>query len=737
MDWSFTAAWPTMVAGGLVLAITTWLWVANRRRARGRRGIALLETLRWATVALIVVTLWQPELVRPMRRDEPPVVAVVIDASRSMETADVLDTDAIVRRRADVAQALVTAKFWGAMSNQYRVVVEQFSARPDSAHPPAVEEGTDLNAALEGTLIRHRRLRAVVLLTDGDWNTGKAPVAAATRLRLADVPVFAVAVGSREYLPDLALEKVAAPAYGLVGEPIVIPFRVRSHLPREVKTRVMVREGGETVASREIVIPPRGTAEDALFWTPTRAGALTPVVSLPAEVDEVRDDNNEQALRVDLRREVLRVLVVESVPRWEYRYLRNALQRDPGVEVRTLLLHPGLGPGDGRDYLKSFPRAKDELAAYDVVFLGDVGIGSHELTTEDAALLRGLVEQQGSGLVFLPGRRGRQLTLADTPLGELLPVELDASQVNGVRTVAPARLALTQRGRGHLLTMLVPPQPGVAQSESENDRVWRALPGFYWHAAVRKARPGAEVVAVHEGARNAWGRLPLLVTRPQGNGRVLFMGVDSAWRWRRGVEDVYHYRLWGQVVRWMSYQRHVAAARHLRVFFTPENPQRGDTVQLHATVLGANGMPAAGGVVTADVTAPGGRTERLTLREVDGGWGLYTGEATVRERGAYRVAVRSATTETAVTTELTVQGEQREQVGRPAQVDVLREIAQITGGRLGRAQDVPELMAAVAALPEAQPQELRLRLWCHPLWCGALIGLLAAYWIGRKLAGLV
>ena len=36
------------------------------------------------------------------------------------------------------------------------------------------------------------------------------------------------------------------------------------------------------------------------------------------------------------------MLVVESYPRWEYRYLRNALSRDPGVELSCLLFHPGL-----------------------------------------------------------------------------------------------------------------------------------------------------------------------------------------------------------------------------------------------------------------------------------------------------------------------------------------------------------------------------------------------------------
>ena len=70
------------------------------------------------------------------------------------------------------------------------------------------------------------------------------------------------------------------------------------------------------------------------------------------------------------------MLVVESYPRWEYRYLRNALSRDPGVELSCLLFHPGLTkPGGGnKDYIKAVSRPGcDELSKFDVVFLGDVG----------------------------------------------------------------------------------------------------------------------------------------------------------------------------------------------------------------------------------------------------------------------------------------------------------------------------------------------------------------------------
>ena len=143
---------------------------------------------------------------------------------------------------------------------------------------------------------------------------------------------------------------------------------------------------------------------------------------------------------ISIREEKLRVLVVESLPRWEYRYLRNALSRDPGVELSCLLFHPGLDKvgGGNKDYIKEFPSALEELAKFDVVFLGDVGVEGNQLTPEHCRLLRGLVEFQASGLVFMPGMQGRQFSLLETPLEDLYPVVLDDAQPSGWGSRTPS-----------------------------------------------------------------------------------------------------------------------------------------------------------------------------------------------------------------------------------------------------------------------------------------------------------
>ena len=730
--WSFDWTWWKLLAVPLVVAVVAFLgWrQVQRERERLRRGARLVEWLRVIAVLAFACTLFKPERIRVLPRTERPQVLILCDASGSMTTKDVVVGGASgTVSRADWLAAQHTRKFWGPLENRYNVQLRDFGAPPTNATPAvAADAGTDLNAALETALRDAAQVRAVLLISDGDWNAGQPPVTAATRLRLKQIPVFACAAGSDQFLPDLELQSVSAAAYGLMEEQVNLPFTIQSHLNREVSTTLTLEGPRGVIVRKPIVLPPMAQTQGSLQMTPAEEGEQTFTIHLPVEPDETRADNNARSFRMVLRREILRVLLIESKPRWEYRYLRNAILRDPGARVSSLLLHPGMAPGGGRDYLAAFPASRDELSKYDVVFLGDIGIGPGELTAEQVQQLKGLVEQQASGLVFLPGFDGKEQTLVDSPLGDLLPVILDAAKPHGQGFTIESRLALTMQGRDHFLTML-------GATPAENEALWRGLPGFFWHAPVVRAKPGADVLAVHSDTRNQYGRLPLLVARPYGNGRVLFMGTDAAWRWRRGVEDTYHYRFWGQVIRWMAHQRHLAHAEGLRFFYAPESPDVGDRVFLHATAFDAVGQPLAQGSVRVSVRAPSGRAETLDLAPEPGGWGVHTGTFVPHEGGAHTIEVQCIETGRKVTTTVNVHQPQREQVGRPARADVLREIAAVTEGEFGTAGDLDRLVARLNVLPERRPEEEIFRLWCHPLWLIFITSLLAAHWVGRKWLG--
>lgn len=716
----------------LIVAIVAWLaiimlaWLAWRRSGYvWRTGV--LELLRVTIGFLALLTLGGPEWIEVEHPNERPVLVILRDSSGSMQTRDMLpgneEAAGTARSRTAWLDSQLPQLPWSEWADKVEIVRQTFAG--SDGETPA-DRATDIHAALVAALEQHRDLRAVVLLSDGDWNQGAAPVDAAVRLRVEQIPVFAVAVGSPQPLPDVEIVSLSPPSFSVVGKSLQIPFRLRSSIASDYEARVTLTTSDGGKLEKTVLVPAMGDVDDLFVWTPDDAGKLQVTLDVESHPQEIRDDNNQSQVSVDIKAESLRVLVVESTPRWEYRFLRNALQRDPGVEVSCLLLHPEMSkPGGGSGYLDQFPAADEELSEYDVIFLGDVGVGEKQLSMRDCERIKGLVQQQASGLILMPGMQSHQYSLLESELKELYPVELDPAARRGFGSATPSPLQLTTLGQSSLLTKL-------ADTAEENQAVWQNLPGFHWRAPVLRVRAGSEVLAIDEQSRT-----PLLVTRPYGTGKVLFMGTDGAWRWRKGVEDKYHYRFWGQVARWMAYQRQMAEGDLLRLFYTPDRPVTESVVTLNATVLDAQGAPLAGSRVEAEVIGPGGERQQVRFRSEGEGWGLYTGRFAPQQPGSYQVRLACRDTSAVLRTEIEVRGAEREVVGKPARPDVLAEIAQVTRGKLIPAEDLRELGALVLQQPDPEPRIRRHLIWASPWWAATLVVLMGLFWTGRKMGGAI
>lgn len=712
----------------VALALGLWAW----RRSGYRPDYAVLESIRFAIILLGSILFNQPEWIEQFRPTEKPKVAIVWDDSTSMDTRDIVNsTSKEAQSRKAVIEAFIKNPKWEELKKKLDVIVQPLSEAAASDEEGA-KGGTNLHDPLANLAKNSSNLRGIVLASDGDWNEGKPPVLAASNLRLKGVPIYSIPVGNTSRLPDLELLALDAPTFGVAGKAVRIPFSIESTLPREhLATVKLTTSDGEEI-TKEVRIAAMGRTSDWLVWKPKTVGDYTVTLDVPRLPDELLAENNKLTAPIAIREEKLKVLIVESLPRWEYRYLRNALSRDPGVDVSCLLFHPGLNKvgGGNTDYIKKFPEGLEELSKYDVIFLGDVGLEDGQLTEEECRLLKGVVEHHASGLVFLPGYLGRQFTLLETALGDLCPVQLDAAQPEGWGSRTPNHFELTEQGQRSLLTKL-------ADTPEENAAVWEGLPGFQWYAPVIRAKAGVEVLCVHQESSNEFGRLPLLATRTFGSGKVLFMGTDGAWRWRKGVEDKYHYRFWGQVVRWMAYQRNMAKGETMRLYYSPEQPQIKQTISLTANVMDTAGGPLAKGDVSARIVAPSGAVETIRFESGDEEWGQYSARATLKEPGKHQVTLTCKQTSSTLETSIFVQGALGERPGKAARPDVLEELSRVTQGETIAIENVDSVIDKLAALPEPAPSIRRVQLWCHPIVASVLVGLLGLFWIARKYVGLI
>lgn len=720
-----TSPWLVFVSLLVCAGCGVLSWLAIQRSGFAS-SVIWLELLRFLAVLLGALLLNQPEWVQDYRSNEKPTFAVLLDRSSSMQTQDVVNEQKVATTRLQATEGLGSVAAWEELSRTAKVVISEFPAK-------GVVDGTDLAGPLGGVLDGTGDVMGVLVVSDGDWNSGAAPVSVVSRYRTRGVPIFALPVGSSTRLPDLELLSIDTPTFGIVKKGVRIPFTIESSLPRDVVTQVVVKTSDGERQTKEVRVRAMSRTSEAVVWTPKEEGDYTIEVEVPQHSEETIVTNNQGAAPISIRQEKLKVLVIDSLPRWEYRYLRNALSRDPGVDVSCLLFHPELDKvgGGNKDYIKEFPASLEELSKYDVVFLGDVGIERGQLTEEQCQMLRGLVEFQASGLVFIPGSQGNAHSFASTALEPLMPVELDASNTDGVGTRNAMRMELTEAGRRSLLTKL-------ADTPEENVDVWLNLPGFQWHSAVSRAKPGVEVLAVHESAMSEQGRMPLLATKTFGAGKVLFMGTDGVWRWRKGVEDKYHYRFWSQVVRWMAYQRNMAKGESMRFYFSPDTPSIGQTLTLRANVMQSSGEPLVQGEVTAKIEAPSGKSQSIKLSS--GGtesWGSFEGRYETTEPGMHQVTLMCKQTAETLETSFFVQGVSRERIGQAARPKVLEELARLTGGKSLSISEPQGWMDAIRMAPEPPSTIRRIALWSHPWLVALMVGLLTAFWIGRKAIGLI
>ncbi len=337
---SLTFLWtPWTLFGSIVVVLATagFCFVAWQRSGF-RRSIGMLEALRLALVILVAVLFNQPEWVEEYRPEEKPAIAVLLgrlaqhgDARRRPAAQPA--ASAVTRHEA--IAPLAEPGTWSKLHDRMNVVVQPFST-PQAGH------GTDLYDPLAKAPEKIANLRGIVLASDGDWNEGPPPVQAAARLRMRGVPIYAVAVGSRTRLPDVELLSLDLPTFGIAGKSVRVPFSIDSSLPREYTTTVTLRTSDGDEVTKEVRIAPMTRTSDYLVWKPRATGDFTLSLTIPKHHDETIAENNKASAPISIREEKLKVLVVESYPRWEYRYLRNAtLARSRGRTCRACSSTPG------------------------------------------------------------------------------------------------------------------------------------------------------------------------------------------------------------------------------------------------------------------------------------------------------------------------------------------------------------------------------------------------------------
>ena len=211
----------TLVFSIIFVVATAAVCLFSWSRAGYSRWFGLLELLRFAIVMGAAVLLNQPEWVQQFRPDAKPSVAVIYDDSPSMGTRDSQNPAGDVVTRQEAIEQLTQQETWKSLQDKMDVLVQPFSGVDVNEGSESGSSSTsNLGKPMLAVAEKAANLRAMVVISDGDWNDGDPPVQAAKQLRMDGVPVFTMPVGSATRLPDVELLSVDAPTFGVAGKSV-------------------------------------------------------------------------------------------------------------------------------------------------------------------------------------------------------------------------------------------------------------------------------------------------------------------------------------------------------------------------------------------------------------------------------------------------------------------------------------------------------------------------------------
>ena len=778
----FLPGWAVVLGIGIVTGVTVFVYLRMTQSIQPRYRF-LLIAMRVSAASILLCCLLAPVIIEKKDITPPTHLSILVDTSKSMNLVDASTRDTSVSRLSQVNQLLFNGqkRFLQDLRDRFEVHLYPFDTALHQSTPlpqdldaealPAFEPNgalTDIGAAIgeAAAAWKGQNTAGILLITDGGHNSGQFPVEDVTAL---NVPVYAIGVGSVEPPKDIQIQHIDYTPIAYTNHESIIRLTVvqtgytgkttRLSL-REMTRKTLVDTATLTFNQSSNATPTSATTKQVveLKLTPQVEGNFQYTVELPVLDGELTEANNQKTFSVKVVKAKLNVFYLEGRPRWEYTYLKRALQRDPDIEATCAILlknkskrFPPTGSVLSRldgyypqttptSETPRFPETQTQLSKYDVLILGD--LGEEHLTTTQQRAIVDFVEVQGKPVIFLPSRRMLGMNgLRNTELAQLLPIEIPR---NGCRRHDTEFIVQpTPSGMFHpMLQLMDAQQTQTSTLASNNAAAWRNMPALSRSFSGFRLRGGA--TPLMETGRGA----PILILQRTGLGKSLLIAAEGLWNWDFGVntfkdttyQDRYS-RFWAQVLRWMATN---TDDEKLHLTTDADSYAIGDTATVTAYLYSeAYRATQTDATVQFEVVPPEGATFQLQIRGItetatDTG-NLYSAQFSLLQNGTYRIR---ATARTANQTlgedriDIHVHPQLAELEAPQLNEDLLKKLTSETNGTYFAMADAEALPQNVAKIQNSVFVDAERELWSHPLILIAVVGLLGTEWFLRKRIGL-
>lgn len=718
----YLADWPVGFAyavAAFALAVFALLLYRRRRSAAGGR-LAVIGILQLAMLGLVLWALREPTLAIDRLRDGENSVALVLDVSASMAYGED-DT------RLDIARRSLAGVLGQQSSPALAVRRYELSSTPSPVESfedsvPAAA-ATAIADSLAGVLeqARYRPLAAVVLASDGADTDGGLSTDELAALAAYGVPVHTIGVGRERIPEDLELTDVAVPSKALPGSSVAARVTVRHDAAGT--TSIKVYDGDEIIDIVPLTLTEGAGATTALIDVELKEPGPHQVhFAVDGGAGERELRNNRRAAMIDVADQQYRILYFEGEPRWEYKFLRRAINDDSDLRLATLLrVSPNKFYRQGIETPEQledgFPSLRDELFSYDALIIGSVEAASLSLQQQEN--IRDFVSQRGGSLLMLAGPGGLgNGGWGQSAIADVLPARLPESSEDTFHR-KKAAVSLTPQGAASQMLRF------DADDES-NGAAWLELPEIADYQLTGSLKPAAVTLL---NARTEAGEIPLLVAQTFGRGHAYILATGGTWRWQMSMplEDMKHETFWRQVLRAM-----VASAPDSVSLDTRSTG--GREIALRAEFRDPDFSPIDDVAVSAVASHESGET--VTVRMLPGEEpGVFTGAFEPPQSGTWyfeALASRDGQSLAAARSSLLHEAGAAEHFNFRKNAGLLQRLSEATGGQYfdaGQVSGLDELLRySTAGITETEYRAL----WNVPAIFLLLLLFKAGEWLLRR-----
>ncbi len=591
----------------------------------------------------------------------------------------------------------------------------------------AKEQGTSITASLEAVASSGGIPPAgIVLLSDGIDNAkSQRSEVVLQNLGVRGIPVYTVPIGLTDP-DDVSIRNIVMQEVAYSGDKVPVRVQIQSKGYERRTARLAVLLNDRRVSSRIIRFDGGLQFEEVDFRVDVyeKGAAQIDVIIEPFD-DEISTVNNRVSRSVRIVNEKVNVLYIEGNARWEYRYLRAILKRDP--RINATFIASNVGPEVARnspEHIERFPNDREDAFQYDLVILGDVDASF--FTDDELRLLEELIRDRGASLLMLCGPMYSPGSYTGTPVQAMLPVRFDTEA--GWKKIAESVYpVLTREGRSSLVMTL--------ENEVElNDRIWSRMAPMDQLPPLLSAKPGATVLAVLSDSTARDQSYPLVAWQRYGTGKCMSIASDRLWRLRYRTGDKYHWRVWSQCIQFMTLSRLMGEHKRIRLETDRSVYAVDGQCRLYAHVLDDSFDPVVQPVFEVYVLSiDGGQAKQLvSLRPDKSQPGLYEGYFAPPDPGRYRLEANENDQRVSSTTEFQVADVRQELIDTDMSLAHLQRIANLTGGASLGIRELSKLSSLVNDRLITTKVRSERPLWDNSLVVLLLVALLGAEWILRR-----